>query len=80
MSTIVPTEKITTEIVVRFEMYIQDLVLNTSATFRVVSFDIENKPIDTVYVLLSGEDYTNWGNNDEYVIQFVATQLGFTLV
>jgi len=80
MSDIIPTEKTTTKVVVRFAMDIIDLVLNTSATFRVITYDIEGSSIDTTSVLLAGEDYTNWGTNDEYVIQFVATQLGFTLV
>jgi hypothetical protein len=80
MSDIIPTEKTTTKVVVRFAMDIIDLVLNTSATFRVITYDIEGSSIDTTSVLLAGEDYTNWGTNDDYVIQFVATQLGFTLV
>lgn len=80
MSDIVPTEKTTTKVVVRFAMDIIDLVLNTSATFRVITYDIEGSSIDTTTVILAGEAYSNWGTNDEYVIQFVATQLGFTLV
>lgn len=80
MSAIVPTEKTTTNVGIRFAMDITELVLNTSATFRVILYDIEDKSIDVSYVTLEGEDYANWGSDDEYVIQFVATQLGFTLV
>lgn len=80
MSDIVPTEKTTTKIVVRFSMDILTLVVNTSASFRVVTFDIDGSSIDTTTVILAGEDYSAWGTNDDYVVQFVATQLGFTLV
>ena len=78
MSAIIPTDKIT--VVVRFAIYISDLVVNTSAVFKVVSFNIRDEPIETVYVTLEGVDYTNWGTNDDYVIQFIATKLGYTLV
>ena len=80
MSAIVPTEKTTTKVVVRFAMDITELVLNTSATFRVITYDIDGSSIDTTSILLAGEDYTAWGSDDEYVIQFVATKLGFTLL
>lgn len=80
MSAIVPVEKTTTKVVVRFAMDIIDLVLNTSANFRVITYDIEGSSIDTTSVLIAGEDYAAWGSNDEYVIQFVATKLGFTLL
>lgn len=80
MSAIVPVEKTTTNVVVRFAMVITELVLNTSATFRVSTYDIDGRSIDVTSVLLAGEDYAAWGSNDEYVIQFVATKLGFTLL
>ena len=61
-------------------MFINDLILNTSASFKVWLYDIQNKLIEVKVVSMIGEDYTNWGNDDKYVLQFIATQLGFTLV
>jgi len=80
MSAIVPVDKTTTQTIVRFAMDIIELVLNTSATFRVLCYDIKDKLVDTQFVTLEGDDYTNWGNEDEYVVQYVANQLGFILV
>jgi len=80
MSAIVPVDKTTTKTVVRFALDIIELILNTSATFRVITYDIDGASIDTQFVVLDGTAYSNWGNNDEYVVQYVANQLGFTLV
>ena len=80
MSAIVPVDKTTTKTVVRFALDIIELILNTSATFRVITYDIDGASIETQFVVLDGTAYSNWGNNDEYVVQYVANQLGFTLV
>jgi len=80
MSAIVPVDKTTTKTVVRFALDIIELILNTSATFRVITYDIDGASIETQFVVLDGTAYSNWGNNDEYVVQYVANKLGFTLV
>jgi hypothetical protein len=79
MSDIVPVDKTTTKTVVRFAMDIIELILNTSATFRVISYDIDGVSIETQFVVLEGTAYSNWGNNDEYVVQYVANQLGYVI-
>ena len=80
MSAIVPVDKTTTKTVVRFALDIIELVLNTSATFRVITYDIDGASIDTQFVVLEGAAYSNWGSKDEYVVQYVANQLGFVIV
>jgi|APFre7841882793_1041355.scaffolds.fasta_scaffold02451_2 hypothetical protein len=79
MSTIVPAQSTITNTVVRFEVFITDLVLNTSASFKVWLYDALDKLVEVKYVSMIGQDYLNWGNDDKYVLQFVASQLGFTL-
>jgi hypothetical protein len=79
MSNVQPTDITTTQTIVRFSLDIIELILNTSATFRVLSFDANDKIVKTQFVSLIGTDYTNWGNDDEYVINFVAEQLGFII-
>ena len=79
MSDIVPVDKTTTKTVVRFALDIIELILNTSATFRVISYDIDGASIETQFVVLEGTAYSNWGNNDEYVVQYVANQLGYVI-
>ena len=80
MSDIIPAVSTTTNIIVRFEAFINDLILNASASFKVWLYDVTDKLIDVKIVSMVGEDYTKWGNDDEYVLQFIATQLGFTLI
>ena len=80
MSDIVPAETTITNTVVRFEVFINDLVLNTSASFKVWLYDVQGKLFEVKLITMIGEDYTNWGNDDQYVLQFVASQLGFTLL
>lgn len=80
MSDIVPFDKVTSQVIVRFTMQIYNLVLNTSATFRVSMYDINNRCIDNVSVIIEGDAYKAWNNDDNYVVQYVADQLGFTLV
>jgi hypothetical protein len=80
MSVIVPVDKIVTQTIVRFSLNIIELVLNQSATFSVLCYDANDKLIETKFVKLEGTDYTDWGSQDDYVVQFVASQLGFNLV
>lgn len=43
-------------------------------------YDSEKKKIDTRTVYLTGEDYMNWNNDDQYIITKVAEKLGFIIV
>lgn len=80
MSSIKPTDKIITQTVVRFSLDISQLILNESATFRASLYDKDDIIIDRQFVTLEGIDYLNWGNDDSYVIRFVANKLGFILI
>jgi hypothetical protein len=80
MLDIVPVDKTTTKTITRFTLDISQLTLGESATFRVSMFDVDDKYIDATYVSLEGQAYLDWGNDDTYVINYVATVLGFTLV
>lgn len=79
MSIIQPFNNTTIQIVTRFSLDISQLLLNTSATFRVTLYDADNAIIDNKFITLEGNDYNNWSNDDQYVINFIATQLGFVL-
>lgn len=78
MSAIEPVDKITMQTIVRFSLDITELLLHQSATFRVSLYNVNDKLVDTKFVTLEGDDYTNWGNDDEYILQFLANKLGFT--
>jgi hypothetical protein len=80
MSDIVPVDKTTTKTITKFTLDISQMTLNESATFRVSLFDANNNYIDATNVTLEGQAYLDWGNDDTYIINYVATELGFTLV
>jgi|688.fasta_scaffold343463_2 hypothetical protein len=77
---ILPTTQTTSVTITSFTVEINNLILFTSANFRVLLRNIEGNVVNVVFVEMSGDNYARWSNNDEYVYQFVAEQLGFTLV
>jgi hypothetical protein len=80
MSSIVPFNEITTKTAVRFSITISDMELSVSATFRVSLYDSNDSCFANKFVTLEGEDYLNWGNDDTYVINYIAKVLGFVLI
>jgi len=80
MSDIQPVDKTTTKTITRFTLDISKMTLNSSASFRVSFFDANDKYIDATNVTLEGQAYLDWGNDDQYVINYVAAELGFTLL
>lgn len=75
-----PSTQTTSVTIVSFKVELTNLIFSTSARFRVETYDVNNYLVSVVQVVMEGEDYTKWSNDDEYVYEFVATQLGFILV
>jgi len=61
-----------------FTYSVQSLVLNTHITFNVVLIDQKNTPLSVSVVTISGDDYANWGNDDNYIITYICNALGLT--
>jgi len=57
-----------------------DLQVFVSAKIRVNLFNSSGTRVDIRYVMLEGDDYANWGNNDQYIITFVSNALGMIVV
>jgi hypothetical protein len=70
---------VTSNTATSFTVSVISVELFTSANLRVMVYDANNNLIQCNYLTMSGSDYTNWSNNDEYVITFVANYYGFTL-
>ena len=47
----------------------------TSAIIVISLYDASNNLITTSPIVLSGTDYNNWGNNDQYLINFIETKI-----
>jgi hypothetical protein len=54
---------------------ITQLILFTSCQFRVSFFDENSELVKSQILNMSGSDYTFWEGNDQYVIQWVKSQL-----
>ena len=76
---IVPYTKITTKIVTSFSVSCRSLDLFNNATFSVDSFDENKILIDRQVVPITNEQYLAWNNNDDYIIDLMASILGYTL-
>ena len=79
MSAIVPLDKVTTLTIYSFTLDRIEVELFNSARIRVNLMDQNNNRIDCTFVTLDGDDYKNWGNSDDYIINYVANKLGFTV-
>lgn len=81
MSTeIQPYPIVTTNVVTSFSVSCRSLTLFTNATFTVDSFDRDNNLISRQVIPITTEQYLEWNNNDEYIIQLMASILGYTIV
>ena len=52
-----------------------DLFKGISLTVNLLS---NNKIIDTKIMNITGDEYTNWGNDDNYIINLVLSKLNLT--
>jgi hypothetical protein len=78
MSNIMPYDIVSSITVNRFEIDSIDIRLFTSAIIRVNLFGLDGFRISVKNVLMEGDDYAKWGNDDQYIITFVMNSLGFT--
>ena len=77
MSDILPFEKTTTTVITSFTIMITDVVLFTSVRVRVDMFDQNQNRVDCTFLIIEGEDYAQWGTDDQYIINYVCEKMGF---
>ena len=70
----------TTSTITSFNVSCRSLILFTSATFTVDSFDINKNLISRQIQTITPEQYIGWNNNDSYIIDLMATMCGYVLV
>jgi hypothetical protein len=59
----------------QFEIKVVELVLFKYVRIAVCLHDSEGKPIDWRYYVLDGTDYSNYGTDDTYVVNYVKRRL-----
>jgi len=75
--TIVPSVVTVNRTITSVKISIQSMVLYESVTCRAILM-AGNDIYSVQNVVISGEDYKNWGNDDTYIENFVLNVLGFT--
>lgn len=75
-----PYTQTTTQVITSFTVSCRSLDLFNNATFTVDSFDINNNLVSRQVVPITNQQYLDWQNNDEYIVNLMATILGYTLV
>jgi hypothetical protein len=54
-------------------------VLFTSVIIHVTLLDDDNVVVHSTNIEISGDDYLNWANDDNYIHNYVATKLGIVV-
>ena len=75
---IVPDEITTKQTAVSFIVTCRSLELFTTASFLVNLMDINRSIISSQLITLTQEQYLEWGSNDDYIINLIATILNVT--
>ena len=79
MNNIEPFVVTTTQTITSFKVSCRSVNLFTDATFIVDSFDIDNNLVSRQVVPINNQQYQEWNNDDDYIINLMATILGYTL-
>ena len=68
-----------TAIADKISIRVSDIQINKYAIISVEIFNVDSKLINRKEFILDGINYQNW-TNDDYLIQYVCNEFGFTLV
>jgi hypothetical protein len=79
MTSINPFIQTTTTTATSFVVSCRSLILFTSASFSVDTFDINNVLLNRQIVTMTPEVYVQWNNDDTFVNNWVAGVLGFVI-
>lgn len=64
-----------TSIICKFTYNILEIKLFTSVRIAVYLYNEHDILIDSTQFLFENEDYSNWGSNDNYIINLIKTKL-----
>ena len=71
------TELVKTYTIKYVRITVIDVILNTSALIMYELFSNNDERVDSNSFRLSGEDYQNWGTDDQYLVDLVMQRIGF---
>lgn len=70
---------VTTETVNAFIVSVSNITLFNSVNLQIRLINSMNNVVRVFPLTLTGTDYTNWGGDDNYLYQYVANKMGYTL-
>ena len=73
-----PFNEITTNVITNVIISVDFVVLFTKALFTVDFYNSDGKLVKRERVEIAGDDYSNWGNSDDYIINYVTNYYGLT--
>jgi hypothetical protein len=71
-------EIVTTQTVTSIEILEGTIELNSSVKFPVKLLGSNGETINIEFVTIIGEEYVNWGTDDEYIKNLILNKLGLT--
>ena len=74
-----PKEIITTTLVTRITIQTHNIIMNESVNLLVSYYNDKDKYVETTHLLLDGDDYKNWGSDDNYLLNWVCNKLNLTI-
>ena len=57
---------------------VMNVVLFNSVSVQAVLLDANNNYIDTKIIVIKDADYLNWGNDDNYIVNYVLNELNLS--
>lgn len=75
---IVPSEVTKVYTVKSVNISFYNLILHTSIQARVNMIDENGGLIDSKFLLIEGEEYNNWGNDDDYLRDLILSKLNLS--
>lgn len=66
--------------VTSFTYCVQHFIANQSITLSVNLYDSDGYVIDVKTIIMSGSDYQLWGLDDDYLLRYICSTLGFTML
>jgi hypothetical protein len=70
-----PIPIVNTNYIVRYSYYLYNLILNTQVTIIIDYYNSDGRQIYQSSILLSGEEYTAWGQDDDYINNIVLAEV-----
>ena len=75
-----PYEIVSVKTVSYIDISIQSISLFKSADIMVKLFDANRTLLDIRFLKLDGDAYLHWPESDEYIINWVTSHLGFSMI